>query len=94
MRPGNDEAPGVGAPRGLGKHDYSATDSALASAESKRLSTARARAALASYELRESADDAGRPLYVVSRWTLCRHFAGPNALFEFERWLDQAVGAR
>lgn len=55
-------------------------------AATKRLATARARAALAGIAVIESRDDHGRPTFIALRWALTREFA---SLDELETWLDQ-----
>lgn len=57
-------------------------------AATKRLATARARAALAGVAVIESHDDRGHPTFIASRWALTREFA---SLDELERWLDQTT---
>ena len=59
------------------------TDQALLA---KRVATARARAALVGATLIEMPDDAGRPEWLLTRWTLTRAF---HDLSELETLLDR-----
>ena len=58
----------------------------------KRLSLAKARAALLGAPLYYLEDDRGDPLVVISKWNLTRQFAGVNALADAEAWLDCLEG--
>jgi hypothetical protein len=53
--------------------------------DGKRVSTAAARAALLAGSLAHGTDDAGRPVYILTRWAYTRHF---HDLGEVERVLD------
>jgi len=55
----------------------------------KRLATLKARCALAGVALIESTDDRDRPVFVVSRWAMCRQL---DSLEAVERWLVMVTG--
>lgn len=55
----------------------------------KRLSTAKARAALAGVELSVIEGDTGRLELVATRWSLTKRFSD---LAEVEAWLDRVAG--
>lgn len=55
----------------------------------KRFATIQARAALAGVTLHALDDDAGRTIYVLTRWHLTRQL---EDLDDVERWLDMLQG--
>ena len=57
----------------------------------KHFATLQARAALAQVALVQTTDDHERPLYVASRWALCKSF---SQLADVEIWLDRVTGVR
>jgi hypothetical protein len=63
----------------------------LAPQDAKRLATAKATAALWGGVLTAIDGDDGRPLYVVSRWSLTRSFTELGALEDF---LRRVTGSR
>ena len=59
------------------------------SEHTKRVSTLRARAALAGVVIHVIEGDSGETLYIFSRWELCRQLDSIEAA---ERWLDAMTG--
>ena len=55
----------------------------------KRLATLQARAALAGIVLTPIDDDAGRQVFIVSRWALCTQLDSLDAV---SIWLDRVTG--
>ena len=54
----------------------------------KRFATIRAELALKGFALVRGEDDAGRPLYIVSKWAMTRQLSG---LPELERFAEQVA---
>lgn len=63
----------------------------LSEPDEKRFSTVRALCALSEIALVRSTDDAGRPVYIVSRWAWTREL---RTLDEVQTWLERATGRR
>lgn len=59
--------------------------------QSKALDTLRARCALAGVALHVTTDDHGKPLFVVSRWSLTRSI---SSIEELAAWVDRVTGGR
>lgn len=55
----------------------------------KRVSTLRAKAALAGVVIHVIEGDSGETLYIFSRWELCRQL---DSIESAERWLDAMTG--
>lgn len=70
--------------------DLSAPAPCLNLAQSKALDTLRARCALAGVALHVTTDDGGKPLFVVSRWSLTRSISSIEKLVA---WVDRVTGA-
>jgi hypothetical protein len=62
--------------------------------ETKRLATAKARAALLGVELHDTQGDTGERVLIATKtaWAMTRAFEGPSALADVERWLDRMEG--
>jgi hypothetical protein len=65
--------------------------SLIESLDAKRLATLKARCALVGVALVESTDDHDRPVYVVSRWAMCKQL---DSLAAVEQWLAMVTGAK
>jgi hypothetical protein len=61
----------------------------IESLDAKRLATLKARCALVGIALVESTDDHDRPVYVVSRWAMCKQL---DSLAAVEQWLLRVTG--
>jgi hypothetical protein len=57
----------------------------------KRLATLRAACALAGVALVESTDERDRPVFIVSRWAMCKQLPDLDAV---EAWLARVTGAK
>lgn len=57
----------------------------------KKVATLKARCALAGVVLIESTDDRDRPVYIVSRWAMCKQL---DSLGAVEQWLERVTGKR
>ena len=64
-------------------------DTPTAERSGKRFATLQARAALAQVVLMQTTDDHDQPLYVASRWAMCKAF---GSLDEVETWLARVTG--
>ena len=94
--PINDEACGTPHAAGLlekfnQKQNSTQAITSTQHAAAKHLATLTAKCALAGITLVESADDRGRPTYVVSRWALTRQL---DSLDDVVAWLDHVTGAK
>jgi hypothetical protein len=71
-----------------------APSSTVVPIDAKRLSTAKARAALLGVELHETDGGAGTRVLIATKtaWAMTRAFEGPSALIDVERWLDRMEG--
>lgn len=65
-------------------------DACVAPTIDKREATARARAALAGVTMARIENDAGRMVYIVSRWAMTRELEDLDAV---EAWLDRVAGS-
>jgi hypothetical protein len=61
----------------------------IESLDAKRLATLKARCALEGVALVESTDDHDRPVFVVSRWAMCKQL---DSLSAVEQWLMRVTG--
>lgn len=60
-------------------------------AAAKLFATLQAHAAMNGITVLQSTDDHDRPIYVATRWALCKHF---NTLAALHDWLEQVTGKR
>lgn len=63
-----------------------------AALDAKRLTTAKATAAMAGIVVEAIEGDDGRPELVASRWALCKRFSGDDPLGQLEQWLGRVTG--